>query len=589
MSRLSRFIHFYTDEDDGNGGEKGVLKTVTGTIIHILDALKKPAKKLTVGMSPVQDLHGYDNPWPAGGGKNLFNGTFLQGYWAYADGAWSSDTKWITTQKIPCKPSTYYTTSADEKLTRWQGFVWYDSNGSYISTTNIQQGTNIGYTAQSPANAAYLIYDIAGYPASGSPISPSEVTHFQIEEGSTATTWTPFANECPITGHTGANVWDDPKYGGLINFNQIFQCIAGGGNGITVTTDSDKKIATIDGTATAVTYVKQTSIPKSISGHKYFATIGNNAPNGFQFYNDSGGVTVKQPNSSVIGTANSNNDWYFRSDANTTYNNATITPQLIDLTEMFGAGNEPSTVEEFKALFPNDYYAYNTGTETTVSEVNGDLYRHVEIEFPAAAGTVYGGTLTINEDGSGELVSKLKYFSFTSATLYGTYQSHPLYYVDIPNYDTDVICKIRHSKDNYVLISNILVKNTASSTGSMGDLEMRTEDNNTPSKFYFRYDEIAGISDLNTYLAENPLEVVAELQTPIEYTLTSQQVITLLAGENNIWADTNGTLELTYYADGNVSTLEALNTLLGGRYTNLGTPDDVSDKEALQIILGETT
>lgn len=34
---------------------------------------------------------------------------------------------------------------------------------------------------------------------------------------------------------------------------------------------------------------------------------------------------------------------------------------LIDLTELFGAGKEPSTVEEFRAMFPLDYYAYNEG------------------------------------------------------------------------------------------------------------------------------------------------------------------------------------------------------------------------------------
>lgn len=34
-------------------------------------------------------------------------------------------------------------------------------------------------------------------------------------------------------------------------------------------------------------------------------------------------------------------------------------PQLFDLTEMFGAGNEPKTVAEFKAKFPNDYYPYS--------------------------------------------------------------------------------------------------------------------------------------------------------------------------------------------------------------------------------------
>lgn len=34
--------------------------------------------------------------------------------------------------------------------------------------------------------------------------------------------------------------------------------------------------------------------------------------------------------------------------------------QLFDLTQMFGEGNEP-TIEEFEAMFPNDYYEYNEG------------------------------------------------------------------------------------------------------------------------------------------------------------------------------------------------------------------------------------
>ena len=45
---------------------------------------------------------------------------------------------------------------------------------------------------------------------------------------------------------------------------------------------------------------------------------------------------------------------------NATYLEATDL-QIYDLTQMFGAGNEPSTVDEFKALFPNGNYEYNTG------------------------------------------------------------------------------------------------------------------------------------------------------------------------------------------------------------------------------------
>ena len=162
-----------------------------------------PLKSLVVNIDPVQDLNGYSYPWPAGGGKNKFNGTFLQGYWAYADGTWVNSPNWITTEKIPCKASTSYTVSADAKATRWQGFVWYDSNGDFISTDNLNSSVNIGLTKTSPSNAAYLIFNIAGYPGTNDTIAPSDVTYFQLEEGSSSTAYAPYENICPISGWTG--------------------------------------------------------------------------------------------------------------------------------------------------------------------------------------------------------------------------------------------------------------------------------------------------------------------------------------------------------------------------------------------------
>lgn len=38
-----------------------------------------------------------------------------------------------------------------------------------------------------------------------------------------------------------------------------------------------------------------------------------------------------------------------------------VCPQIFDLTKIFGAGNEPSTPEEFEAMFQADYYPYNAG------------------------------------------------------------------------------------------------------------------------------------------------------------------------------------------------------------------------------------
>ena len=46
---------------------------------------------------------------------------------------------------------------------------------------------------------------------------------------------------------------------------------------------------------------------------------------------------------------------------------------VADLTQMFGSGNEPSTPEEFEAMFPADYYPYNAG-ELMSASVNEITY-----------------------------------------------------------------------------------------------------------------------------------------------------------------------------------------------------------------------
>lgn len=46
----------------------------------------------------------------------------------------------------------------------------------------------------------------------------------------------------------------------------------------------------------------------------------------------------------------------------------------------------------------------------------------------------------------------------------------------------------------------------------------------------------SSVADMNSFLTSTPMQVVFELATPIEYTLTPQQIETLL-GENNVWSD----------------------------------------------------
>ena len=76
---------------------------------------------------------------------------------------------------------------------------------------------------------------------------------------------------------------------------------------------------------------------------------------------------------------------------NTVLDNVILTPQIFDLTLMFGAGNEPTTVEEFRAMFPNSYYEHNIGE---LKSVHIDSIRTVG--FNAVDGELEQGEIYTN-------------------------------------------------------------------------------------------------------------------------------------------------------------------------------------------------
>ena len=54
-------------------GDTGVVTTITGNPLSFLCKKAQTAIGTKITMNPIQDLNGYDYPWPAGGNKNLFN------------------------------------------------------------------------------------------------------------------------------------------------------------------------------------------------------------------------------------------------------------------------------------------------------------------------------------------------------------------------------------------------------------------------------------------------------------------------------------------------------------------------------------
>lgn len=98
---------------------------------------------------------------------------------------------------------------------------------------------------------------------------------------------------------------------------------------------------------------------------------------------------------------------------------------IFDLTLMFGAGNEPASVEEFETMFPNDYYSYNVGeiisagTEEVVEQgrnlyygtdmlkVGSDNYEYIANSYRCKAiklkpNTTY--TLSFTSDKTSEII-----------------------------------------------------------------------------------------------------------------------------------------------------------------------------------------
>ena len=154
-------------------------------------------------------------------------------------------------------------------------------------------------------------------------------------------------------------------------------------NGITIT-KIDSKSLHISGTSTAICFILISPAQIGNSNHKYLfhshASDTTALSVGTGFYNDNNGNRWYEYGKGKIFTVDGNGAIAisFRADSGVTVD-FSITPQIFDLTAMFGSGNEPASVEEFEAMFPADYYPYNAGeiisagTESVV-EQGANLY-----------------------------------------------------------------------------------------------------------------------------------------------------------------------------------------------------------------------
>lgn len=131
-------------------------------------------------------------------------------------------------------------------------------------------------------------------------------------------------------------------------------------NGVTFTNNGDGTI-TANGTATKETNLLLNNNEVPIIKNHIYCVLGSPFGGSPRTYctstswgsEDGNGIIQKNTRDIISG------NYYIHIEPNYTANNLVFIPQVFDLTEMYGAGNEPATVEEFKAKFPNELYDYS--------------------------------------------------------------------------------------------------------------------------------------------------------------------------------------------------------------------------------------
>lgn len=213
-----------------------ITETASGAIAHIEDGAAAPVKSLTVGIEPVQDLHGYDNPWPAGGGKNLLKTGGLT-YAPPSDTSFGNGTKRTFTFGTYCygiASNNYYTSTHTTNISVYENHISFTAGSqSAYAIVNIPVSLTIGETYTLSATKTNGIFSILFYQSDGTYMSSTNASTFtvpadtyytilsfragnadsdvsftdiQLEKGSTATAFAPYENICPISGHTSATV-----------------------------------------------------------------------------------------------------------------------------------------------------------------------------------------------------------------------------------------------------------------------------------------------------------------------------------------------------------------------------------------------
>lgn len=451
----------------------------SGDILEFDSLEETPLTKAELSLSPIQDLHGYSSPWAGGAGVNKFDPNTVTDGFIGSNGALnpqgSVNLEYIS-DYIPVSPSTQYTvmySAYESGDSPYVAMCWYDSNKTFLRR---DFRATASYTLQSHENAAYCRAFMRTF---------GHGTDKCYFAAGTSTTFSPWENLCPISGHTEAKVF-------RTGINQW---------------DEEWEAGTIDATTgqndtSSAAWRSKNYIPVVPSTQYYFCTPTgtSNAEARGRFYD---------ANKIYIGTLSQAGQSIKTNRVFTTPDNAyymRFCPNNTNIPNHDVSINYPST--------DLDYHQYNGDTFTI-----------------SLGQTVYGGTFDFV---SGKMTVKNGIIADLSQQYWGNSGGqNGLFYTTVSG------IKVKTAAGEENALCSAYKGSTTMYVSDLNDGEFITGSTN---RIYMK-NTAFGADGTAFKNSLSGVQFVYELDTPVEIDLTPQEIDTLL-GQNVMWG--NGEIEIAF-------------------------------------------
>lgn len=449
-----------------------------GSIVSLTGGIGKSITELLVDLSPIQDLHGYATPWPAGGGVNKLNAEYTESI--------TLSKVFLFDTPLPAGQYTFSFISADtsSQVNSYQLGRYRDETGSYVYTAvNPTQGFATFINTE-PCSKIVLYSNKAYSESTG---FTTVFTGLMFKAGGTGQ-YSPYSNICPISGRTGLNVyrtginiWDEEWELGA--FNNTTGAKASSSNTI------------------------RSKNPIAIRPETEYCFVSHNAV--YLYFYDANGDFLPP----YIYKAVSGGKVNFTSPQHACYMN------------FYSYGT--SYAQNKSINYPSTDTEYHAYTGTTYAS-----------DWTSPAGTVYGCTIdlvtgVLTVDRVCETITKdsawTSFYTGTGNSSAGVYLQYyqNCKYVDGASSRNGAISSTGEEVPNYWT--------GARPNESPGGLDMCFAYSYSGLLRFHRTD-VANITDLNAFKAAFPdTQICYYLATPLTYQLTQQEVV-LLVGTNNIWS-----------------------------------------------------